>query len=106
MSETAITTALRLLQLTVDAATFLPQNADLIDQDAGTGALDGVIDALERGDVSCAMERLDAAVLLAEQPPALPTTGHATKQRKNLLQVAKSSRKLVLLGIKATGGAA
>ena len=106
MNETSITTALRLLQLTVDAATFLPQNADLIDQDAGTGALDGVIAALECNDVSRAMERLDAAILLAGQPLAPPATVHATKQRKNLLQVAKSSRKLVLLGIKAKGGAA
>lgn len=106
MNETSIATALRLLQLTADAADFGPQNADLFDQDAGTGALDAVIDALERGDLPFALERLDAAVLLAAQPLTQPTTGHAVKQRSNLLKVAKSSRKLVMLVIKANGGAA
>lgn len=89
------TTALQWLHLLKLDASIATQNADLIDQKAGTGALDAAAVALERGNASSAMKHLDAAVRLAARPLASSATGHAIQQRAALLTAAKSCRTLV-----------
>ena len=105
MNASSIASALRLLELLIDAGTICePENSDLIGEDGG--ALNAAVAALKRDDVAEAVERLNAAVLLAAQPLAPSAPRHVIKKRAHLLRVAKSARQLLRLGIKAKGGAA